>query len=204
MTAQAERGLTLIELVAAMAIFALVAVMGLQTLGGMIRARDRTSEAATDAAALSRGLVLLRADLKAAADLSFWPPGAVAPDPPLLDLSAEEGRLAFSTEARAVLPGAQAAGTERVIWRHDRQNERLLRSAWPVLHPASDAARGAETVIFENVAGLRVRAYSGPEEGWVGRWGQDPGNARPGLPRAVEVIVESERYGPLRVLVAQP
>ncbi|MDZ7708813.1 MAG: type II secretion system protein GspJ [Roseovarius sp.] len=178
--------------------------MGLQTLGGMIRARDRTSEAAMDAAALSRGLVLLRADLKAAVDLPFWPPDAVEPDPPFLDISAEEGRFALSTEARAVLPGAQTAGTERVTWRHDRQGERLLRSVWPVLRPASDAARGAETVIFEDVAGLRLRAYSGPEEGWVGRWGQETDNARPGLPRAVEVIVESERYGSLRVLVALP
>lgn len=199
-----ERGLTLIELVAAMAIFALVAVMGLQTLGGMIRARDRTLEAAIDAAALARGLVLLRADLKAAADLPFWPPDALEAEPPFLDLSAEEGRFALSTEARAVLPEAQTAGTERVIWRHDRQGERLLRSVWPVLRPASDTARGAETVMFEGVVGLRLRAYDGSEEGWVGRWGQDPDDARIGLPRAVEIIVESERYGSLRVLVALP
>lgn len=204
MTGTGERGLTLIELVAALAIFALVAVMGLQTLGGMLRARDRTTEAGVDAAALARGLVLLRADLKAAADLPFWPPGAVEPAPPLVDLSAEEGRFALSTEARAVLPGVQAAGTERVIWRHDRQGERLLRSVWPVLRPASDAARAPETVIFEGVAGLRLRAYSDPEAGWIGGWGQDPESARLGLPYAVEVIVESERYGALRVLVALP
>jgi len=205
MTGAGERGLTLVELVAALAIFALVAVMGLQTLSGMMRARDRTSDAADDAAALSRGLVLLRADLKAAADLRFWPPGAVEPEPPLLDLSAEEGRFALSTEARAVLPAEQAAGTERVIWHHDRRGERLLRIVWPVLRPASDAARSPETEIFEDVAGLRLRAYAGPEEGWIGGWGQqDAEEARPGLPRAVEVIVASERYGALRVMVALP
>lgn len=204
MTGAGTRGLTLIELVAALAIFALVAVMGVQTLGGMIRARDRTGDAAADAAALARGLVLLRSDLKAAADLPFWPPDAPEPEPPLLDLSAEAGRFALSTEARAVLPGTQAAGTERVIWRHDRQGERLMRTAWPVLRPASDAARAPETVIFEDVAGLRLRSYAGPEEGWVGGWGRDPELARPGLPRAVEVIVTSGRYGALRVLVALP
>ena len=204
MTGAGTRGLTLVELVAALAIFSLVAIMGLQTMGGMMRARDRTSDAAGDAATLSRGLVLLRADLKAAADLPFWPPEAIGPEPPLLDLSAEEGRFALSTEARAVLPGRQAAGTERVIWRHDRRGERLLRTAWPVLNPASEAARAPETVIFEDIAGLRLRAYLGPEDGWIGGWGQDTALARPGLPRAVEVIVESERYGALRVLVALP
>jgi len=204
MTGTGTRGLTLIELVAALAIFSLVAIMGLQTLSGMMRARDRTTDAADDAATLSRGLVLLRADLKAAANLPFWPPEAVEPEPPLLDLTAEEGRFALSTEARAVLPGAQAAGTERVIWRHDRRGERLLRIAWPVLHPASKAARAPEMVIFEGVVGLRLRAYAVPEEGWVGGWGQDADLARLGLPRAVEVIVQSERYGALRVIVALP
>jgi general secretion pathway protein J len=204
MTEAGSRGLTLVELVAALAIFSLVAIMGLQTLSGMMRARDGTTAAATEAAALARGLVLLRADLKAAADLPFWPPEAVEPEPPLLDLSAEEGRFALSTEARAVLPGTQAAGTERVIWRHDRRGERLLRTAWPVLRPASEAARAAETVIFEGVAGLRLRAYAGPEEGWIGGWGQAPEAAQADLPRAVEIILQSERYGALRVLVALP
>jgi general secretion pathway protein J len=198
------RGLTLIELVAALAIFALVAVMGLQTLSGMMRARDRTGDAAAEAAALARALVLLRSDLKAAADLPFWPPDALEPEPPLLDLSAEEGRFALSTEARAVLPGAQSAGTERVIWRLDRQGGRLLRSSWPVLNPASGAARTRETVILEEVAGLRMRAYAGPEEGWIGGWGQSPDVLQSDLPRAMEIVVQSERYGALRVLVAMP
>ena len=199
-----ERGLTLLELVAAMAIFALVAIMGLQTLGGMLRARDRVGAAEQSAVTLARGLTLLRADLKSAADLDFWPPAAFAPEPAFLDRSAEVGEFALSTEAHAVLPEAQTAGTERVIWRHDRRGERLLRIAWPVLHPASKAARAPEMVIFEGVVGLRLRAYAVPEEGWVGGWGQDADLARLGLPRAVEVIVQSERYGALRVIVALP
>ena len=36
-----DAGLTLIELIVAMALFALVAAMGLQVLNGMLRARDR-------------------------------------------------------------------------------------------------------------------------------------------------------------------
>ena len=40
-SAMADRGLTLLELVAVLAIFSLVAVMGLQALSGMMRARDR-------------------------------------------------------------------------------------------------------------------------------------------------------------------
>lgn len=199
-----ERGLTLLELVAAMAIFALVAIMGLQTLGGMLRARDRVGAAEQSAATLARGLTLLRSDFKSAADLDFWPPEAFAPEPAFLDRSAEAGEFVLSTEARAVLPEAQTAGTERVIWRHDRTGERLLRSVWPVMRPASDVALGPEEVILEDVAGLRLRAYAGPEEGWVEGWGLEEESPRAGLPRAVEVVIESSVYGSLRVMVALP
>jgi len=199
-----ERGLTLLELVAAMAIFALVAIMGLQTLGGMLRARDRVGAAEQSAVTLARGLTLLRADLKSAADLDFWPPAAFAPEPAFLDRSAEVGEFALSTEAHAVLPEAQTAGTERVIWRHDRAGERLLRSVWPVMRPASDVARSPEVEIFEDVAGLHLRAYGGPEAGWIEGWGQEEETPRTGLPRAVEVVIESDVYGQLRVMVALP
>ncbi|MGR3696731.1 MAG: PulJ/GspJ family protein, partial [Roseovarius sp.] len=50
----ADRGLTLLELVAVLAIFSLVAVMGLQALSGMMRARDRLTDADEQAAALAR------------------------------------------------------------------------------------------------------------------------------------------------------
>jgi general secretion pathway protein J len=199
-----DRGLTLLELVAAMAILALVAVMGLQTLSGMLRARAATEAAAEGAAALARTVALLRADLKSAADLRFWPPEAFEPEPPLLDLAAEEGWFALSTEGRAVLPGAQTAGTERVIWRHDRAQDRLLRVVWPVMRPATDAARGPETVVLEGVAGLRLRAYAGPEEGWIAGWGQPREEPRAGLPRAMEVTLETDLYGPVSILVARP
>lgn len=199
-----ERGLTLLELVAAMAIFALVAVMGLQTLGGMLRARDGIAGASDEAATLARALALLRADLKAAANLRFWPPEAFEPAPPLLDRSAEEGWFALSTEGRAVLPEAQTAGTERVIWRHDRAEERLLRAVWPVMRPASEAALSPETQVLDRVSGLRLRAYAGPEEGWVAGWGQPDEDTRLRLPRAIEVTLESELYGPIVILVALP
>lgn len=199
-----ERGLTLLELVAALAIFALVAVMGLQSLGGMMRARDRLGAADAQAASLARGLTLLRADLKAASGSAFWPPGAPEPEPALLDQSAAQGWFAVSTAGTAVLPEAQLAGQARVIWRHDRRAERLTRQVWPVLRPASAAALAPEDLVFDHVGGFRMRAYAGTEEGWVADWGLPGPVPRPALPRAVEVEIDTDAYGPLRVLVAYP
>ena len=66
-----DRGLSLIELVAAMAIFALVAVMGAQALGGMIRLRQGIAARSAEAAALDRTASLLRADLAAVVPMLF-------------------------------------------------------------------------------------------------------------------------------------
>jgi general secretion pathway protein J len=178
--------------------------MGLQALSGMMRARDRLTAADEEAAALARGLTLLRADLKAASGAWFWPPDTPDPQPPLLDRSAEDGWLALTTSGRAVLPEALLAGQERVIWRHDRQAERLTRQVWPVLRPASVQALAPETEIFDRIAEFQVRSYAGPEEGWVDGWGQPEPQARTELPKAVELRIDSERYGPLRVMVAWP
>lgn len=201
----ADRGLSLLELVAVLAIFALVAVMGLQSLSGMMRARDRLSAADDQAAALARGLTLLREDLKAVDATVFWPPAATEPEPALLDQSAAEGWFALTTAGRQMLPERQTAGRARVIWRHDRETERLTRQIWPVLRPASAVALRPEVTVFDRVAGLRLRAYVGPEEGWIAGWGlPDQPPQRPALPRAIEVELESIAYGPLRIVVAYP
>ena len=55
-----DRGLTLIELVVAMAVFALVAVMGLQSLSGSLRMRDGLTARAEDSAALAQAIAVLR------------------------------------------------------------------------------------------------------------------------------------------------
>ncbi len=197
-----DRGLTLLELVAVLSIFAMVAVMGLQALGGMMRARDRITDADEKAAALSRGLALLRNDLKSAAPRPFWPPESIEPEPAFLDQSAEDGILAFSVSAQPVLPDVQAAGLSRVIWRYDRKDERLIRQVWPVLRPGSDTALAPKMVVFDNIASFRVSAYAGAEEGWIADWGLPGPLPRPELPDAVEIQFDSDVYGPLRVMVS--
>jgi general secretion pathway protein J len=72
------------------------------------------------------------------------------------------------------------------------------------MRPASEAALSPETRILDGVSGLGLRAYAGPEDGWVAGWGQPGEEARQRLPRAIEVTLESELYGPIVILVALP
>ncbi|UWQ35180.1 prepilin-type N-terminal cleavage/methylation domain-containing protein (plasmid) [Leisingera sp. M527] len=213
--APADRGLSLIELVAAMAVFALVAVLGAQALGGMIRMRGTLEARAAETAALEQALSLLRADLSAAVPMLFYPPGRGAPQSAL---SLHGGVLALSAGGQpALVPDPQALGLQRIEWQ--LQGGRLSRRAWPALIPASAASRSPAVTVLEGVSGLRVRSYwEGP--GWVegtatlspqpqagtgaaadaDRAGSAPEVYSSTLPLAVELQLETKGFGSIRLL----
>lgn len=197
-----DRGITLLELVAAMAIFALVAVMGLQALSGAIRARDRLTEVDIRSAGLSRALTLLRRDLKAAAPLPFLPVGSDEAEWPFIDRVFQDGSMTFSVTGQPVLPDVNAAGQSRVIWRYDRGTGQLTRQVWPVLRPATSAAQAEAVVLLDNVTDFAVLAYAGKDDGWITGFGAQEDRRVRNLPKAVDVRLTSAQYGPMRVVVA--
>ena len=168
-----DAGITLLELVVVLSLFALVAVMGLQALNGAMLADQRLRKVDTETAQMARALTLLRNDLKAADSRSFWPPGADEPKRAFIDLSAADGVLEFTISGQPVLPGTQAAGFSRVIWRHDRETDRLTRQVWPVLRPATDRAQAPEVEMMQGIVGLNLRAFTGEELGWVAEYGTE-------------------------------
>ncbi len=196
-----EAGISLLELVIVMMLFALVAVMGLQALSGAMRAEGRLSAVDEATANMTRALTMLRNDLKSADSRVFWPPGAEQPARAFIDLSAQDGTLEFTLSGQPVLPDVQAAGFSRVIWRLDRENARLTRQVWPVLRPGADRAQAPEVEMLPGILALRVLSYAGKEAGWVEEFGTQGRAFDPPLPEAVELELESEIYGPLRILV---
>jgi general secretion pathway protein J len=198
-SARRDRGVTLIELVAVTAIFALAAVMGLQALTGAMRAESRLTEIEAETAALARTLALLRRDLKSAVPVAFVRPDGAREGAFLHDPGA--GRLGVSAAGLGALPGWRGAGRGRVVWRLDRGEGALTRRVWPALSPLDDGAAGAEVEMLSGVEGFEVRAFAGPEQGWVSGFGLGGERAKSSLPEAVEVGLSSQRHGPLRILV---
>jgi len=157
-------GLTLIELVAAMALFALVAVMGLQVLGTSLRQRDRLHMLEREVAQLSLGLALLRNDLSTMVPLLFHPPGGGAQS--ALLLSRDGRRLSFSIGGQPDLAPIAGGGFHRVEWRLDPQTQQLMRRVWPVLAPATANAVQPEVAYFDGVTGFSLRSHW-PQLGWL-------------------------------------
>lgn len=157
-----DRGLSLIELVVAMAVFALVAIMGLQSLAGMLHMRDRLTEMDDETAALSRGLALMRNDLSAVVPMLFYPPDRAAPQSAL---GGGDGTFfALSIGGQPELSGR--AARHRAEWRIDPQTGMLARRVWTTLTPAEGSALRAEVPLLEGVSGLQLRSYW-QGQGWV-------------------------------------
>lgn len=223
-----DRGLSLIELVVAMAIFALVAVMGTQALTGMLRMRETLAARSEQSAALAQGVALLRADLSALVPMLFYPPERARPQSAIrltgapgarrLALSRGGARRPRDIAAIAPLGTGAGLGLQRIEWQ--LRNGSLSRRVWPALMPARADALGPALPVLEGVRDLRLRSYwagagwiPGPHPAGLGT-GQASGG--PGvdedraaaaleaysdaLPLAVELVIETEEFGEITLV----
>ncbi|OWU81684.1 hypothetical protein ATO6_23670 [Oceanicola sp. 22II-s10i] len=212
-----DRGLTLIELVVAMAVFALVAVMGLQSLTGMMRLRERLGGMADDTARLATGLSLLRADLDAALPMVFFPPDGSLPRSALM-FGPEAGAPVFEITVGGLPapegPDRPGGGIGRVEWRLDPAAGTLARREWLALTPARADARMPETVVLTGVTGIALRSHW-PMRGWIAGVSGNQFDTRPAgdgdaapvrssyssdLPDAVEVTLITRDHGRISLL----
>ncbi|WP_375257064.1 type II secretion system protein GspJ [Citreimonas sp.] len=201
-----QRGLSLIELVVAMALFALVATFGAQALRGLLRQADGLDRHAAAAANLDRAASQIGADLQAAIPMLFYPPGDAQPRSAL---TADASGFALSTAGQPMLGGTEAA-LHRVEYRLD--GGVLVRAAWPSLIPAEPGARHDAMIVARDVTGLRLRTHwprigwidgarppldsaSAPTAGDADRAGPAPEVYSSALPDAVEVVLTLDGIG---------
>lgn len=207
------RGLSLIELVVAMAIFGLIAVLGAQALAGLLRQRDTLSERAALALSVHRAVAQVRADLGAAVPMLFHPPDADLPRSAIAPLGTG---FALSTGGQPLIGDDGRAALHRVEWR--LEDGKLTRSTWPTLIPATPSARHPPMPVADGVTALQVRTYW-PGIGWTD--GATPprdilaalpdadaaGPATPevysdALPAAVEIVLRFDGVGDVDILQA--
>lgn len=215
-----DRGLTLIELVVAMGIFALVAVMGVQSLSVSLTLRDRLSATADGTEALAQGVALLRNDLSAALPMVFFPPGEARPASALRALRGGSGfslSLGGQPSLSLAAGGVDAAPEQRVIWRFEPREQRLTRAIWPTLYPARASQKGPEVPVLEGVTGLILRSYwtgagwvpglrqAAEQQGGSSNDGDSAGGTVPEsyssrLPQAVEITLKTRDFGDIVLL----
>ncbi|MGH1414389.1 MAG: type II secretion system protein GspJ [Pelagimonas sp.] len=206
---RSDTGLSLIELVVALSIFALVAVMGAQALTGMLRTQDRQTERSDQNAHLTRAVSLLRADLSSAIPMAFYPPDRQAPQSAVRFRS---GVFSLSVAGRRGVVAEQTvgAGFQRVDW--ILRDETLSRQSWGTLIPAQNSARQKPQQVLTGVRNLTVQSYL-QSVGWIDGAnfgpafttsqsdGDSAGSApevySSALPKAIKLSFELQGFGPI-------
>lgn len=195
----ASGGFTLLELLVAVAVFALVAVMAYGGLDSVIRQSEIVSGQSERLTDFQHGLDRLQGDLTFAIDRPVRDSRG-SPVSAFIGGSGEESTLLELTRLGAANPWAAPRGqTERVEWRLD--GDRLQRRA---SSPPDGAAVEREDDWRTWLAVERVEAtYFDTDNNAYPQW--PPAN-RPDarLPRAVELRLHPSQTPPLRLTVALP
>jgi general secretion pathway protein J len=213
-TARGVGGFTLLELLIAIAIFALLGLGTYRMLDSVLRADAATRAQEQRLRELARAIWSLERDLlqviaRPIRDGYAEPRAAFIGESQPLD-----GSVAFElTRSGWRNPTGQARSQlQRVRWR--LVGEQLERLYWPVLDRAVESAPRVQKVL-SGVGALQVR-YLDQDGAWHQDWPPDPSvvgspNAGPGeaaqyiqLPQAVELIVQHPHYGTLTRLLRLP
>jgi len=188
MSRRVPRGFTLVEVLVALGLFALTAVIGYRGLTALLEGRAHLAADDRRWRDLGHLYALWRSDLEAAADRPARDSGGLTEESLRGDFDSGGSHDAPLWLTRLGAPGANGprAAPQRVGWR--LREHRLERLTWvsPDRGPRSDPS--VDTVL-EGVSALSLRylalSTSGP--GWDSRW-RAP--AHVGLPRAVEITLD--------------
>ena len=189
-----QQGFTLLEVIVAVALFALVAALAYGGLDSVLRARAQLQAQAAQLARLQFAVGQIERDVRAVARRPVR--DGFGQRQPMLVGSSTGLELARHGYGNAL--EAARAEIERAAYR--RVDDRLLRLRWPVL----DRAPGSlpeQVELLQGLSDFRVRyfARSGRE---FDRW-PAPGSSDP-LPLRIEVEIEVEGLGRVHRLLELP
>ncbi|MGF1548289.1 MAG: type II secretion system minor pseudopilin GspJ [Thiotrichales bacterium] len=195
-------GFTLLELMIAISIFAVVSALAYGGLNAVLAAANATRTAAAELEALQLGMALLLQDLSQITDRPVrdlygeQQPALQSPDP--RDGGARLTRRGWPN------PNAQPRGTlQRVLYRLDGST--LIRGYWRELDAAPNS-EPVELALLEGIDGFALR-FMANDRSWSESWpplAATLDEPAAGIPRALELTLRSARWGEIqRVIVVE-
>lgn len=197
---RAARGFTLLELLIAIALFALLGVGTYRLLDSVLRADEATRTQEQRLRELTRGMASFERDLR---QILARPVRAPYGDPraALLGEGRERQTLELTRGGWRNPTDTLRSGLQRVRW--EVRDGHWERHYWRVLDQAQDSQPRAQQVLA-GVSGWRLR-YLNQDGIWQDSWpdGADE-HSLTQLPRAVELRLEHAHYGELRRIFHLP
>ncbi|WP_422060392.1 type II secretion system minor pseudopilin GspJ [Sphingopyxis sp.] len=182
-----ERGFTLVEMLVALSIFAVIAAMGVTLLRSSVDTQDAVQVRLKGMSGVNRVRAVMANDLAQAVQR---PTRGQAGEPVPAFIGSSTG-FAFVHAGAASLDGSPRPGVERVGYALTAGEWR--RATQPML---DGKALGQGDRLIGDVTGAAVR-YRDAQGNWAQSWTSDPGDR---LPRAVEVRLTRSGRAPLTML----
>ena len=187
------RGFTLVEVLIAIAIFAILSVMAYGGLDTVIKNREHTEQELDRLKQLQMTMVKLQRDIEQtiARDGTDELGGvlykmASSPDTSIVIELTRNGWSNFAKLKRSHL--------QRVAYKFEDNN--LVRMSWPFVDRAQDS-QALETILIDNLDEVSVRFFDNNE--WIDDWPRPEtlasSSTEVGLPAAVEVTLKMHDWG---------
>lgn len=197
-----DRGFTLLELLVALAIFALLSVLSYSGLSTVLNTERVLNDEMDRLTEIQRSMAIISRDFRQAIDRPIRDEfGDVQPafsgsslnitsDTPIVELT----RTGYSNPL-----GIKRSAIQRIAYRFE--DNVLLRESWRVLDRAQDSQPDS-IQICENIDAIEIR-YLDHEQNWHDQWPpEDIDYQGPQLPLAVEINLELTDWGDIARLVA--
>lgn len=192
------RGFTLLEMLVAVAVFAVISVMAYAGLDSVMVAKVQTEKHAERLSELQMAMLMLERDISQAVPRGIRDSYGDA-QPPLLGGGDDRAAVEWTRAGWANPVGRVRSELQRVGYRVE--DERLVRDSWMVLDRAQDS-EPYRAILLEGVDKLSVRFMDGQRK-WLESWPPQsfasppgaPQAAAPELPLAIEVKLELADFG---------
>ncbi|OAI11688.1 type II secretion system protein GspJ [Methylomonas lenta] len=183
-----SRGFSLLEILIAMAIFAIMASMAYAGLRGVLQARELTEKHSETIAQLQQLMYLLNEDLSQAVSRSVR--DELGSDEPAFSGGDGQTLLTFTRN----LPDWSGLSTRSNLQRirYVNENGMLYRQVWTTLDRTQQSQYRRKKIL--QVESIDVRFYS---QEWASHWSSAGGSS---LPKAVEMTLVLPRLGEIRRL----
>ena len=205
-TRRQQGGFTLLEVLVAVFITGMISLGVWQVMNTLMASRDgieRVSGAFRD---VQKTISLLERDLLQAVKRPVK--DAYGERLPAMTSRVNNTALSLTRQGWRNPLGDRRSELQRVAWEYDELEEQLVRRYWPVLDRAQNT-ESREQVLLGKVSSLEVRFLEGTDQ-WRDEWPAGEGALAEAesetvlempMPRAVEVVIEHERFGTLRRVV---
>lgn len=193
-------GFTLLEILVAVAIFAIVGMLALTGYSELMSQSGRIDESATRTRAIQAAVMTMSRDFMTLEPRPVRPPLGEDVEPALRATRGTDAAIELTHSGWSNPAGVSRSTLQRVSYRLEDTD--LVREYWNVLDRTQNT-EPVSVVLLENVKSVSVR-YLGADRDWKDQWpplGYSGANVKIARPLAVELTLELEDWGEIRRLL---